>query len=100
MPQNQFVGEELIDITISPVIVEMKSKALRPTGSPGPDRMHARILHEAARTMAVPLARLFQRSLDASILPDFPFSQTTGRKGLWSQSSRKAQNKILAIIDQ
>ena len=70
VPPSQFVGVELTDVAITPKIVETKLKALRVTGSPGPDGMHARTLHETARTIATPLALLFRRSLDTSILPD------------------------------
>lgn len=69
-PLNQFVGEELSDVIISPQIVEAKLKSLRVTGSPGPDGMHSRILQETASTIATPLARLFRRSLDSGVLPD------------------------------
>ena len=69
-PPNRFEGEGLSDVVISPTIVETKLRSLRVTGSPGPDGIHSRVLREAASTIAVPLARLFRKSLDAGILPD------------------------------
>ena len=63
------VSAELSDVVISPEAVELKLRALKVTGAPGPDDMHPRVLQEAHHTLCVPLAHLFRRSLDTGSLP-------------------------------
>jgi hypothetical protein len=50
--------------------VKKKLKNLNPCKSPGPDRIHPRILKELASQLATPLQIIFQRSMDDGQLPN------------------------------
>ena len=60
---------ELSDIEISPSKVMSRLDALNPCSSPGPDEIHPRVLQETQRTICVPLAMLFRKSLDSGTVP-------------------------------
>ena len=59
----------ITDIGISRQTVEDKLLALKPSAAPGPDDVHPRMLRELRRTLSIPLALLFRRSLDTGVLP-------------------------------
>jgi hypothetical protein len=56
-------------ISVSPAQVWKRLKSLDVSKSAGPDDIHSRLLHELADHLATPLASLFQRSLDAGMIP-------------------------------
>ena len=64
-----FDGDTLTDIVITEVAVKEKLRNLNANKSPGPDRLHPRILKELAATLSIPLKVLFQKSLDTGDLP-------------------------------
>ena len=64
----QSVG--LTDITISTRAVEEKLRGLKVLSSPGPDDLHPRVLKEAHRSLSVPFAYLFRKSLDTGCVPE------------------------------
>ena len=59
----------LTDIDVSPQKVEVKLASLKPHSSPGPDAIHPRVLRESSRALAVPLSKIFRKSLDSGRLP-------------------------------
>ena len=63
------VSSSLTDVHISPGVVEQKLSHLKVACAPGPDDLHPRILKEAHRTLSVPLAYLYRRSLDTGCIP-------------------------------
>ena len=62
-------GPLITDVGISQQVIEDKLTALRPTAAPGPDDVHPRMLRELSRSLSLPLALLFRRSLDTGVLP-------------------------------
>ena len=50
--------------------VQKKFKNLNPNKSPGPDKLHSRILNELYSVLDKPLAILFQKTLKKGKLPD------------------------------
>lgn len=66
----RYIGPLLEDIHFSNLTVFSKLASLKITSSPGPDLLHSRILHDAAESLCVPLAKLFRKSLDTSTIPD------------------------------
>ena len=58
---------EYINITADKV--EKKLEKLNPSKSPGPDKMHPRVLREMRQVLAEPLAQLFQLSIETESLP-------------------------------
>ena len=57
-------------VDLSRVAVKKYLDNLKTTSSPGPDRVHPRILSEAAGEVTGPLATLFRKSVDAGILAE------------------------------
>src|SRR6056300_297647 len=55
---------------ISEIIVSKLLKGLNPSKSPGPDKLHPRILKELAETLTKPVTMLFNRSLQSGNLPE------------------------------
>ena len=51
-------------IAVTEDIVKKVLDGLKVTSSPGPDKVHPRVLKEVAAQMAKPLPILFQKSLD------------------------------------
>ena len=60
---------EIANIEITPERVQGKLRALNPCSAPGPDGIHAHILHNASQTLSMPLALLYRRSLDTGLVP-------------------------------
>ena len=56
-------------ITVGTLDVESQLKRLNPNKSVGPDGVHPRTLKEAHAELALPLAKLFQKSLDTKQVP-------------------------------
>ncbi|XP_074653608.1 uncharacterized protein LOC141907764 [Tubulanus polymorphus] len=59
----------ITSIEITPETVAKKLKALPINKAMGPDQIHPRILHEAADTLSVSLAHLFDKTLKAGKIP-------------------------------
>ena len=62
-------GPLITDVGISQQVIEDKLTALKPTAAPGPDDVHPRMLRELSRSLSLPLALLFRKSLDTGVLP-------------------------------
>ena len=62
-------NEELKSIEINEEIILDKLKKIKVNKSPGPDKIHPRVLHEVAKGIALPLKILFQNSLRTMELP-------------------------------
>ena len=60
----------LSDVTITPDKITKKINKLPSNKSPGPDHITARILKEVAIQVAIPLAKIFNLSLQTGSLPD------------------------------
>ena len=58
------------DIIITADVVEKKLKNLDANKSCGPDGIHPYVLNKTAKEMSVPLAIIFQKSLDEGVCPD------------------------------
>ena len=66
----QYDGPLLENLQVTPKQVERKLRDLRPTSSPGPDAVHAKVLHELAAPLCLPLAELFNHSLEDGKVPE------------------------------
>ena len=64
-----FEGEPLTDVTISEEDVRKRLETLDTNKSPGPDRVHPRIMKELSGPLSVPLTTIFRKSLDTGELP-------------------------------
>ena len=67
--EERFRGPPLRDIEITPNLVQKQLRSLKPDGSPGPDKLHPRVLREAAAELSKPLAIIFRKSIDTGELP-------------------------------
>ena len=68
-PKQDYVAE-LNNIEITEAKVLKKLKLLKTNKSPGPDKMHPRVLHEVADSIAKPVAHIFCTSLRTKTLPN------------------------------
>ena len=50
-------------------MVEKHLKDLKVSKTPGPDGIHPRVLKELASVLAIPLAKIFQTSIDTGYVP-------------------------------
>lgn len=66
---NVYTGPVLDDAVVTPELVELKLKELKPFSSPGPDGIHPRVLVETAQSIATPLSQLYRESLLSGELP-------------------------------
>ncbi len=66
---NKEVTQELLDIHFTPDDVHDLLKNINVGKSPGPDRLHPRVLHELADSITKPLFMLFRTSIDEGKLP-------------------------------
>ena len=66
---RRYTGPDLEEVEVTVAEVERRLAGLRPFGAPGPDGVHPRMLKETARSLAAPLAKLFQQSLGSGRLP-------------------------------
>ena len=62
--------EELNNINITKEIVLKKLKKIKVNKSPGPDKLHPRVLREVSASIAEPLADIFATSIQTRQLPD------------------------------
>ena len=69
-PTTQFTGPSIESIHITTEAVSNKLTSLKTDSTPGPDGLHPKLLQLASRPLAVPLASLFEASLDQGVLPD------------------------------
>ena len=68
-PDFGFEGRPLTDIDIPEEEVRKRLETLNVSKSPGPDRVHPRIMKELAGPLSVPLKTIFQKSLETGKLP-------------------------------
>ena len=61
--------EELINMDITESMVKDKFKKLKVNKSPGPDKIHPRVLHEIADIISTPVTYIFNTSLRNKTLP-------------------------------
>ena len=60
---------ELNDIQISPDLVKKKLLKIKVKKSPGPDKIHPRVLHETTPSITMPLTIIFNTSIHTKYLP-------------------------------
>ena len=69
-------SEELVqevdgwNVIINEDTVMSKLMGLKEDKSPGPDNIHSALLRNCARTVAIPLTIIYQKSFSEGILPD------------------------------
>jgi hypothetical protein len=66
---DRYSGDPLENMYITSDMVLKKLKKLKIHKSAGPDGLHPRILRETAEVICIPLATIFNKSLQESILP-------------------------------
>ena len=72
-PEMRFTDKpenKLTDLEITPDMVLKKLRGLKPGKAPGVDCISSNFLIEAAESLAIPLAMIFQSSLDSSVVPE------------------------------
>jgi len=52
------------------VMSKLSTGGLKEDKSPGPDNIHSALLRNCARTVAIPLTIIYQKSFSEGILPD------------------------------
>ena len=71
---NKFLDE----IEISAESVEKKLRQLNPQKAQGPDQIPPKVLKEASKELAIPLTKLFKKSIDEGKIPaDWKFAEVT-----------------------
>ena len=71
MPKmDDMTDEQIDDIIFTPESVEKQLQNLNINKSCGPDEIHPHVLQKTAKAMSVPLALIFQKSLNEGICPD------------------------------
>ena len=60
---EQRTNEKITTINFCPENVQKHLEKLKVTKSPGPDQMHPKFLHETAKEISIPLAKIFNTSL-------------------------------------
>ena len=71
MPEMQMMTDRQIgELNITPEMVKTKLSKLNVNKSCGPDGIHPFVLQKTASEMCIPLALLFQKSLDEGTCPD------------------------------
>ena len=71
-PVKVFEGESedfLNDIIVTEKIVQEKLELLNTNKSQGPNERHPKLVFELRHSLAIPLAKLFQKSLRLGIIP-------------------------------
>ena len=63
------VVPELNNIVINPSIVKKKLDSLKINKSPGPDKLHPRLLKELSEVLSYPLSLIFKKSVDTGKIP-------------------------------
>ena len=71
LPEMQQITDEQIgEIKINPKMVEEKLVKLNIHRASGPDGIHPHVLQKTAKAMSIPLAHIFQQSLDTGEVPE------------------------------
>ena len=71
LPDMQTVTHNKIgELSISPKLVEERLAKLNIHKASGPDGIHPHVLQKTAKAMSIPLAKLFQQSLDTGEVPE------------------------------
>ena len=71
MPEMEAMTDEKIeDLEITQELVEKKLEKLNINKSCGPDGIHPHVLQKTAKAMSVPLAIIYQKSLDEGVCPE------------------------------
>ena len=69
-------ASELAEVVVTPSLVEEKLRCLKASSASGPDELHPCFLKQLHRSLAIPLAHLFRRSLDTGrILQDWSLAR-------------------------
>ena len=64
-------GTPLLDsLKIDPKIVEKKLRNLKISKSPGPDKIHPRVLHDLGKEISIPLSLIFSSSWEQGEIPE------------------------------
>ena len=63
-------GDELESVEFTAEKVEKKLKQLRPTAAPGPDKIWARVAHDLASELSIPLAMIYTRCMEEGVVPE------------------------------
>jgi hypothetical protein len=63
------IRKPLQDLVVTEEKVMKKLKVLNPVKSPGPDKMHPRVLKELSPVISSPLAMIMNKSLEEGVLP-------------------------------
>ena len=91
MPEmSDITNKQIKDIKITPELVEKKLKDLNPHKSCGADGVHSYVLRETAKSMSIPLALIYQKSLDEGVCPEeWKCANVTPiqKKGDWTEPS-------------
>ena len=67
---HQRTNEIISSLKFCPENIQKHLENLKVTKSPGPDQMHPKFLHETAKEISVPLAKIFNTSLANMKLPE------------------------------
>ena len=63
-------GEALETVEFTAEKVEKKLKELKPTAAPGPDKIWARVAHDLATELSIPLAMIYTKCMEEGVVPD------------------------------
>ena len=63
------VVPEINNTVINPSIVKKKLDSLKINKSPGPDKLHPRLLKELSEVLSYPLSLIFKKSVDTGKIP-------------------------------
>ena len=76
--EGQYSGKMIEEINITKESVEKKLKQLNPQKAQGPDQIPPRVLKEVSKEIAVPLTKLFKKSIEEGQIPkDWKFAEVT-----------------------
>ena len=101
VPSAMVYDSTLENLEITSSDVSELLRKLNPSKSPGPDKLHPRILHEMADVLSVPLAIIFQTSLERGELPlDWRSANVTPifKKGNKSHSKNYRPVSLTCIV--
>ena len=63
-------SEALETVEFTAEKVEKKLKELKPTAAPGPDKIWARVAHDLATELSIPLAMIYTKCMEEGVVPD------------------------------
>ena len=99
--EKRHLNDELVDLDITPDLVLKKLKKLKVNKSPGPDKIHPRVLHEIAEAISLPVAVIFNTSLKTNKLPkEWKKANVTAiyKKGNKSQAGNYRPVSLTSIL--